>query len=69
MAVMSSDNDEQYLSKCKMKISDSIAVSNPEFIVYVAGYDMVAQDRYGGMNISENAIIQRDEFVMLTALA
>ena len=57
MAVSGKKNDEQYLSKCKMKISDAISVSNPDFIVYVAGYDVVEKDRYGGMQISETAII------------
>jgi len=45
MAVSGKENDEQYLSKCKMKISDAISVSNPDFIVYVAGYDVVEKDR------------------------
>ena len=57
MAVSGNDNDEQYLTKCKMKISDAIAVSNPDFIVYVAGYDMLPMDMYGGLKISENTVI------------
>jgi len=68
-AVTPAENDDAYLSKCKFKISDAISVSYPDFIIYIAGYDMVAQDWYGGMKINENTIVQRDEYVMLTCLA
>ena len=39
----------------------------PELVIYNAGTDILRNDPLGGMNISEEGIIKRDEFVFSLA--
>ena len=38
------ETDDSYLSKVQFKVLDAISASYPDFIIYVAGYDLVEQD-------------------------
>lgn len=42
--VTATETDDSYLSKVQFKVLDSISTSYPEFIIYIAGYDLVAND-------------------------
>lgn len=43
------DNDDQYLKKVKDAASSAIRDFNPDFILYNAGTDCLANDPLGGM--------------------
>ncbi len=66
--VTSNDSDESYVSKCQFKAQEAISVYNPNIIIYVAGYDVLAGDHYGRMKLTEGAVIARDEEIMRTAI-
>lgn len=62
-------NDQHYLSILKTRLPQAIAQTKPDFIIYNAGTDILKGDRVGGMGVSEEGIIQRDEFVFEQAQA
>lgn len=57
------DNDDSYLSKVRHNVSLAISSFNPEFVIYIAGYDVMDGDKKGKMTISESAVLMRDEIV------
>ena len=61
------DTDDMYLSKCQYKVSEAISTYRPDFILYIAGYDVMKGDHYGKMNISDVGVMGRDEMVMKLA--
>lgn len=60
--------DAQYLEQVHRKIGQAVEVFQPEFIVYNAGTDISSGDPLGHLNISDQAIIERDEAVFEIAL-
>jgi len=58
---------QNYLSKLKQELPKAFKKKNYDFIVYVAGTDIYEEDRLGRMNVSKQAIIERDEFVFQQA--
>ena len=61
--VSEADNDESYLSKINHRVNVSMTSFNPDFVIYIAGYDCLTGDKKGKMNISESVTILRDELV------
>ncbi len=61
-------HDEEYLSTLKRELPKTIESVKPGLIVYNAGTDIFIQDPLGGMNITEQGILKRDEFVFMQAL-
>jgi histone deacetylase 11 len=57
------DNDESYISKVSHRVNLSISSFNPDFVIFVAGYDCLNNDKKGNMNISESVLIFRDELI------
>lgn len=60
--------DEEYLLNVEKKISAAISSFQPDFIIYNAGTDISNGDPLGQVNISDEAIIKRDEAVFSMAL-
>ncbi len=58
---------EHYLATLRSELPKAIAETNPDFIIYNAGTDILQGDRVGGMAVSEKGIIERDEFVFQQA--
>jgi histone deacetylase 11 len=60
--------DHTYLKIIRLELPKVINQVKPDFIIYNAGTDILAGDSLGALNISENGIIQRDQFVFQNAL-
>lgn len=61
-------NDSSYLRKLKEGLKEAFEEFSPSFIVYNAGTDCMINDPLGGMALTPNGILQRDEMVFQTAL-
>jgi histone deacetylase 11 len=59
--------DEDYLQKVDDGLKRSFEKFKPDFIIYNAGTDILAGDPLGGVNITKEGIIQRDEKVFRKA--
>lgn len=55
--------DEEYLELVRAKIKEAIEKTKPGFVIYNAGTDIFEEDPLGGLKISEEGIIERDEIV------
>jgi histone deacetylase 11 len=62
------DNDSIFLDKVRFAVKDSIEKFNPEFIVYNAGTDCMENDPLGGLSLTREGIIKRDEIIFEFAL-
>ncbi len=60
--------DEPYLSLIEKELGPAIAKAKPDIIIYNSGTDIFKADPLGGMSISEDGIIKRDEIVFRNAL-
>ncbi len=58
--------DVEYLKILQDHLVEAIKLCNPDLIIYVAGADVFCGD-CGGMQISQNGIIRRDEYVFSVA--
>lgn len=59
--------DETYLKKLDEALETAIQAFKPTLIIYVAGQDVVKDDKLGLMNISDEALMKRDEKVFSLA--
>jgi len=59
--------DVQYLKILENELPKAIEISKPDFIIFNAGTDVFLGDVLGMLTISENGIIERDEFVFKCA--
>lgn len=57
-------NDQNYLNLLDKSLPDVIKKHEPDFIFYLCGVDILATDNFGKLNISTEACMQRDLFVM-----
>lgn len=55
--------DEEYLSKLKQALDKSFSEFKPQFVLYNAGTDILKGDPLGGMAVSKEAVVRRDEMV------
>lgn len=55
--------DEEYLHKVKTQMEGALNEMNTDIIVYNAGTDILEGDPLGGLSISPQGIIKRDEIV------
>ena len=60
--------DDVYLEKLNPMLSKAIEKHKPNVIIYNAGTDVYVEDPLGGLWISEQGIIKRDEIVFSAAL-
>jgi histone deacetylase 11 len=61
-------SDRPYLQMLAQKLPEAFTAFQPDFVVYNAGTDCMAEDPLGAMNISANGIIKRDELVFQECL-
>jgi histone deacetylase 11 len=67
VAVTDSTTDEEYLSELYSRLPgflDSVCRAGVGLAIYNAGTDVFANDPLGGLNISAEAILKRDLFVV-----
>ncbi len=60
-------NDQDYLNELK-NLKDNVKLIKPDLIIYNAGTDIYEKDPLGGMNVSKEGIIKRDEIVFESAI-
>ena len=58
--------DEAYLKKLKSILPDLIEKTNPNFIFYLCGVDILETDKLGRLSCSINGSKERDRFVLQT---
>ena len=58
--------DSEYLKILQDHLVEAIKLCNPDLIIYVAGTDVFCGD-FGNMQISQDGIIRRDEYVFSVA--
>ena len=46
-----------------------MATYRPDFVIFIAGYDVLKGDKYGKMNISATGVMERDEVIMKAAIS
>jgi len=61
--LQSGTGDADYLTQLRAALQKSFEEFAPEFIVYNAGTDTLTGDALGRMELSESAIVERDEIV------
>jgi histone deacetylase 11 len=66
--IAGSIKDDDYLAIIKNNLPKAITIAKPNLIIYNAGTDIFKNDGFSHMLVSENGIIQRDEFVFVQAL-
>lgn len=59
--------DEEYLSKVEFHLDKALQEFTPDIIIYNAGTDILKGDSLGGLSISAQGIIKRDELVFMKA--
>uniref|UniRef100_A0AAR5QDP5 Histone deacetylase 11 n=1 Tax=Dendroctonus ponderosae TaxID=77166 RepID=A0AAR5QDP5_DENPD len=62
-------SDELYLKTIKKNFLEALSEFKPNIIIYNAGTDIPAGDRLGGLSVSEQGIISRDEFIFHQAIS
>ena len=60
--------DGEYLGLLERELSPAIDSSSPGLLIYNAGTDVLAGDPLGGMSITAEGIMKRDEFVFRSAI-
>ena len=59
-------NDDYYLKKLKVILPKVIDDFQPEFIFYLAGVDVLENDKLGRLSMTINGCLQRDQYVLET---
>ena len=60
-------NDKKYLSLLKKYLPNIMTEINPDFIFYLAGVDVLAEDKLGRLGLTLNGCTERDELVFALA--
>lgn len=68
VALRSMTGDKLYLALLAEKLPQAFEKFSPDLIIYVAGTDILEGDPLGGLSISEEGVIARDEMVFKNAL-
>jgi len=66
--VQSGIEDEDYLSMVTRVVPEAMDVSQADVVIYNAGTDIYREDPLGGMGVSREGILKRDEIVFENAL-
>ena len=59
-------NDDYYLKKLKVILPKVIDDFQPEFIFYLAGVDVLENDKLGRLSMTINGCLRRDQYVLET---
>jgi len=65
--IASGTGDKVYLKLLKNTLSPAMAAANADLIIYNAGTDIFEDDPLGGLSISREGIIERDDYVFRAA--
>lgn len=60
--------DTEYLAAVGRALQQAFETFTPDMVIYVAGTDILSGDPLGGMDISPQGVIRRDEMVFAQAL-
>jgi histone deacetylase 11 len=60
--------DAEYLEKVKTAVDQAIVNHKPQLIIYNAGTDILIGDPLGGMSITAQGVIMRDQLVIESAI-
>lgn len=60
-------DDDEYLSLLKYHLPKVLDEFKPDFIFYIAGVDVLADDRLGRINLTMNGLYERERYVVETA--
>ncbi|XP_049622499.1 histone deacetylase 11 isoform X2 [Suncus etruscus] len=55
--------DDEYLSRVERNLQKALKESTPDVVVYNAGTDILEGDRLGGLAITPQGVVKRDELV------
>ena len=61
--------DDEYLARLEAVLRPSLETWRPELVLYVAGADPYELDQLGGLNLSLDGLLRRDELVIRSSLA
>lgn len=61
--------DEAYLDALARGLPEALDAARPDLVVYLAGVDVVAGDRFGRLALSRGGLARRDRFVCETVRA
>jgi acetoin utilization deacetylase AcuC-like enzyme len=67
VGLWSGDGDDRYLSELRAHIPRLYRTFKPEIIFYVAGADPLAGDKLGGLELTKEGLLARDELVLGSA--
>ncbi len=56
--------DREYLAALRPALSSALEHHRPELVIYIAGVDVVAQDRYGRLALTEEGLRARERHVI-----
>lgn len=59
--------DDEYLSLLKYHLPKVLDEFKPDFIFYIAGVDVLVDDRLGRINLTMNGLYERECYVVQTA--
>lgn len=59
--------DAVYLARLEQGLEEAFRRFEPQFIIYVAGTDILTGDKLGGLSVSEAGVMERDHMVFAAA--
>ena len=60
--------DEEYLKRLENGVKAALLIFRPDLIIYLAGADPYCEDQLGGLSLTFQGLIDRDRFVIGTAV-
>ena len=61
--------DEEYLKRLENGVKAALLMFRPDLIIYLAGADPYCEDQLGGLSLTFEGLMDRDRFVIGTAVA
>jgi acetoin utilization deacetylase AcuC-like enzyme len=61
--------DEEYLKRLENGVKAALLMFRPDLIIYLAGADPYREDQLGGLSLTFEGLMDRDRFVIGTAVA
>jgi acetoin utilization deacetylase AcuC-like enzyme len=62
-------SDEEYLKRLENGVKAALLMFRPDLIIYLAGADPYCEDQLGGLSLTFQGLMDRDRFVIGTAIA
>jgi acetoin utilization deacetylase AcuC-like enzyme len=61
--------DEEYLKRLENGVKAALLMFRPDLVIYLAGADPYCEDQLGGLSLTFQGLMDRDRFVIGTAVA